>query len=223
MAQQEEMTECSMFTKCLCETYSLYFQHGSRSSKKVDHFHGYIKSCLETVFLSEKGFSVKLEQNIPSVNSSGRKKCDIVVFKNTVPYIVLPVKLIMTNYKQNKNNSWENLTGELIHLKWANPNLHIVPINVFMNRTPYLKQSKKIDKFEHITYTDIQNYEILKEKGIAYDFMNYIINVEHVNNIGDEFNIMPQIIDFNESTPFKPLSVLFNHLLEPGTVSENSN
>ena len=54
----------------------------------------------------------------------------------------------MTNYKQNKNNSWENLTGELSQLKWANPDLHLIPINIIFNQTPYLKSGGIIGKFD---------------------------------------------------------------------------
>ena len=71
-------------------------------------------------------YKVYLEQNIPSINSSNKKRCDIVVYKNKEPYLIFPTKIIMTNYKQNKNNSWENLTGELMHLKWANKNINII-------------------------------------------------------------------------------------------------
>lgn len=65
------------------------------------------------------------------INSSGYKKCDIVILKNNKPYIIFPVKIIKSNYKQNKNNSWENLTGEIMQLLWANPNIKIIPINIF--------------------------------------------------------------------------------------------
>jgi len=41
----------------------------------------------------------------------------------------------MSNYKQNKNNGWENLTGELVHIKWSSPDVHIIPINIYMNKT----------------------------------------------------------------------------------------
>jgi hypothetical protein len=87
----------------------------------------------------------------------------------------------MTNYKQKKNNMWENLTGELSHIKWCNKNIKIIPINIFMNKTPYLKTDKKIKKFEQITKKDIDIYNILIEKELCYDIINYIfINIFHI-------------------------------------------
>ena len=210
-----KIPQAESFLMCLYKTYELYFKHGSRSYEKVNYFHSYIKNELEDVFLKENGYDVKLEQNIPSINSSGRKRCDIVVFKHDKPYIVLPVKIIMTNYKQNKNNSWENLTGELIHLKWANPELNIVPINIILNSVPYLKKDKIISKFETITYDDISNYEYLVEKNIAYSFMNYIIDVTHSCEVGGRYTLehIPVFEKFNVATPFREYGDIFADLL----------
>ena len=148
--QNEDQQVIKIYQKVL----DLFFTHGSRSSKKVDYFHNSIKEILEKIFIKPE-YEIKLEENISSLNSSGKKKCDIVVFKNKIPYIVFPVKLIMTNYKQNQNNSWENLTGECCQLKWANPTLHIIPLNIFMKQTPYLNNKRLITKFESIEFKEI--------------------------------------------------------------------
>jgi len=150
--------ESDWFVQVVLGSIDKYIEHGARSSQKVDYFHHSIMSALEQVFPIKDGFSIKSEQNIPSCNASGQKKCDIVVYKNNIAYIVFPVKLPMTNYKQNKNNNWENLTGEVQHLKWANPGLHVCPINVFIDKTPYLANTKRITKFENITTSDINIY-----------------------------------------------------------------
>jgi hypothetical protein len=198
----DTVLESKDFINKIYNTYKLYIKYGARSSKKVDYFHGVLKTELEKLFHSDI-YNVVLEYDVPSCNSSGKKKCDVVVIRSGEPYIVFPVKIIMTNYKQNKNNSWENLTGELLHLKWKNPNLHIIPINIFMNNTPYLKSNKKICRFEKIKFTDIQNYIMLLEKNICFDIINYIIDVTHVCNIDDEFNMLPQINGFTKETPFR--------------------
>ena len=197
------------------KSYDLYFKKGSRSSSKVDMFHNFIKNEIEDVINKQdnKIYDVKLEQNIKSANANHKKKCDIVVFKNKIPYIVFPVKMIMSNYKQNKNNGWENLTGELTHLSWANDNLLIIPINIFMNKTPYLNKNQQITKYEHITYDDIANYEILKEKKLAYEILNYIINVNQTNNVNEKYTINPDIIGFNEKTPYKSLKTILEKLI----------
>ena len=189
----------------LIETYRLYFKHGARSPKKVDCFHGKIKEILEKIISKSKDknvLSVKLEYKVNSCNSSSKKRCDIVVFKNEKPYIIFPIKLIMTNYKQNKNNSWENLTGELCHIKWCNDEINIIPINILMNKTPYLNVKKIITKFENVTIQDIKIYNILKEKKLCYDIINYIIDVEHINKVGEKFSTIPTLTNFNKNTEY---------------------
>ena len=117
----------------------------------------------------------------------------------------------MTNYKQNKNNSWENLTGELTHIKWVSPNLHIIPINILMDKTPYLKNNKEIKKFENITTSDIENYSQLIKHNICYDIINYIVEVEHINKENECFNKILPIKKF--IIPYRPFSSILGKLL----------
>lgn len=204
--------ECSRFISYLERIYTLYINFGSRSSKKVDYFHKVLKTELEKIFLYPI-YEIKLEENISSINSNNKKRCDIIIYKNKYPYIVIPTKVIMSNYKQNKNNSWENLTGELMHIKWANKNIHIIPINIFMNLTPYLNENKIIKKFEIITYDDIINYKMLMKHNIAYDMINYIIDVKHNCEIGEKFCKLPTILNFNENTKYRNLNDIFKDLV----------
>lgn len=203
------------------KSYELYIKHGSRSSKKVDYFHLFIKKELDNLISqlnNSHHYVVKLEQNIKSSNSSNKKKCDIVIYKNNNPYIIFPVKLIMTNFKQNKNNAWENLTGELTHLKWSNPNIVIIPINIIMNNTPYLNNQGVIKKIEQVSYADIKQYDLLVTHNLVYANLNYIINVNHHNynngsTIPITFKYIPQITGFNIKTPYKSFIQLISGLL----------
>ena len=204
--------EMNKFINIIKETYELYIKHGPRSNISVNYFHTYIKNELIKIF-NKPDYSVMLEYNVNSTNSSGIKKCDIVILKSNIPYIIFPVKIIKSNYKQNKNNSWENLTGELQHLIWANENIKIIPINIFMNKTPYLKSNKKIQKFENITINDISIYKLLLSKNIAYDIINYIILVAHNNIINENFDKSPNILGFDSTTPFRSLFDVVKELL----------
>ena len=116
----------------------------------------------------------------------------------------------MTNYKQNKNNSWENLTGELIHIKWCNPNIHIIPINILMNKTPYLKNNKEIKTFESVKKSDIENYKQLINHNICYDIINYIVEVEHIKKETEVFDKI-QPVEF--ITPYRTFSSIIDKLL----------
>jgi hypothetical protein len=211
MESNELIVEEKRFVEIINETFRKYFKFGARSPKKVDYFHSKVKLLIEEQFTTKNGFVTRLEYNIKSCNSSKKKKCDIVVLKHNIPYLIFPVKLIMTNYKQNKNNAWENLTGELMHIKWANPNLHIVPINILMNRTPYLKKNKEIKKFEAVTTSDIVNYNELIKRGICYDIINYIVEVEHIKNVDECFDNIQPIKKF--ITPYRSFRSILCKLL----------
>jgi hypothetical protein len=201
------------FVDTIKETLRLYIQDGARSNSNVNYFHNFIKNHLLNLIQNKPEYLVKLEYNLKSTNSSGLKRCDIVILKNNEPYIVFPVKIIKSNYKQNKNNSWENLTGELQHLMWANENLKIIPINIFMNKTPYLKSNKQISKFENVTFDDINVYNFLVLKNIAYDMINYIMLVNHEVHENDYFNKIPTILGFDSNTPYRKMSDILENLL----------
>lgn len=211
----ELLLEEKRFIQIINETYYKYFEHGPRSSKKVDYFHAAIKCILEQYFTGDGGFNIILEYDIESCNSSGKKKCDIVILKNNKPYIIFPVKIIMTNYKQNKNNSWENLTGELIHIKWANEAnkdiIYIIPINILMHKTPYLKNNRAIQRFETVTTSDIENYNHLIKKNICYDIINYIVEVEHIKKANERFDKIQPIKKF--ITPYRSFRSILSKLL----------
>lgn len=206
-----ESVESKQFIQEMNTVYYLYSKHGARSNKKVLSFHKFIKCQLEKVFV-EPMYKVQIEFKVKSTNASGSKKCDIVVLKNNQSYVIFPVKLITSNYKQNKNNAWENLTGELSHLKWTNPNIYIIPINVFMNKTPYLNKDGKITKFEEITVKDINVSNTLLEKKIVNDIINYILIVEHISNINESF-LPPTILCFDYKTKFRSMSEIVKDII----------
>lgn len=192
-------------------TYGEYFKHGPRSSKKVNYCHSKLKCMLEPYFPRRNGFDIKLEHNVKACNRSGKKKCDIVVLKNNKPYIIFPVKIIMTNYKQNANNYWENLTGEMTHIKWKNPDIHIIPINIFMSKTPYLSKEKKITKFEDIILSDIENYNESIEHNLCYDVINYIVEVNHINKVKERFDKIEPVKKI--ITPYRSFRSILGALL----------
>ena len=131
----------------------------------------------------------------------------------------------MTNYKQNKSNYFSNLIGESTTLVLANPGLKVVPLNIYFTQTPYLTDSdKKIKKFEKITYeNDLKNFDRIKkwdiaERGcaplvLAHDVINYIFDVDHVCNVGEKFNKVPNNIRFNAKTPFRSLESIFKEIV----------
>jgi hypothetical protein len=211
MDSTNTICEEKQFIQIIQETYNMFFKYGPRSNKKVDYFHSEIQKLLQLYFHKADGYNIELECSIESSNSTGKKMCDIVIFKNNKPYIIIPVKIVMTNFKQNKNNYWESFTGEVSHLKWKNPYIIIIPINIFMNKTPYLKEDKKITKFENVSIDDIANYNELISHNLCYDVINYIVDVEHLNKENEYFDKIAPINNFN--TQYRPFALIFKDLL----------
>jgi hypothetical protein len=118
LTEKEEMEE---FLEMMNDSYRAYLNYGPRSSKKVDIIHNFIFEELSCIFIDER-YEVLMEENVPASNSSGMKRCDICVYDNIKKQFILvvPVKFICSNYKQNKNNYLENCIGECFTLKYKN-------------------------------------------------------------------------------------------------------
>jgi hypothetical protein len=196
------------FINLISETNEIYMNSGanSRSSKKVDKLHNYFKNELESI-LENPDYSVRLEQQIKYHNDSGQKKCDIVLYYKNIPIVIFPLKYIMTGYNKNKNNYWENMVGETTLLKYSNPNINIIPINIILNKIPDRDGTGTIKKFEEITYDkSYKKYESLIDMKLCGDTISYILDVEHKCNVGEKYNKCPNIIGFNKNTPFRSLN-----------------
>ena len=188
------------------ECFDLYMSNGSRSSKKTDRLNELIKNSIQVVIdtLHNKDeYSVVFEHNIPSENYSKQKRCDVVVMHKQSPYAVLPLKFIMTSYMKNRNNYYENMTGEVMHLRWANPTLKIVPVNIIIDKIPNLDNDKKIKNFEII---DPENslgvYDSLVKHNIVNNIYNAVITTTHECQIGELYNKKPTINELKENLPF---------------------
>jgi len=200
-----------LFIQNIKKVFDIYLESGARSCKKTDALHNFIANQIRKC-LPSTDYSVQLEYEISSLNASGTKRCDIVLFRFGKPFCVFPVKFIMTNYFQNKNNNWENLTGEISQLKWAGAVKHIIPINIIFNKTPYLNKDGTIQKFEHVTYNkSFKIMEILREKNLASDVLSYILDVNHTNKIGDKYTMRPHIAGF--ITQFRSFALVLRNIL----------
>jgi hypothetical protein len=80
-----------------------------------------------------------------------------------------------------------------------------------MNKTPYLKDDKKIRKFENVDINDIQTYDELKSHNICYDVINYIVEVEHSRKEGEYFDEIKEIKGL--SIKYRPLSSILHSIL----------
>jgi len=207
----------------LSRMFSAYFQHGPRSSKKTDILNELVVNSIECVIREsnavESGdiekpiYEIKMECDIPSDNFSKKKRCDVVVFKNGVLFMAFPLKFIMTSYSKNKNNYYENITGEVLHLRWANPDIHIVPINIILDKIPNLAETdkeKRIKNFEIITHENSLNvYHQLVKNNIIDAIYNVVVITEPCCVVGEKYTKMPTIIELNENRPLAEILAPF--------------
>ena len=211
-SQHEIKEEMTKFLLIIKNTFDKYLCNGARSNQKTLVLHTGLKNLIQAQL---PGYNVEIEQDVESINSSGKKSCDIVAYKDGKACIIFPVKNIMTNYYQNKNNGWENLSGELLHLKKANKNIHIIPINIIFNKIPYCEKSKQIKHFEEITYE--KTYKItenLVQWGFASDIINYIIDVHQLCRVKEIYDKCPEIIGFNSETPYRNFKDIFSPIIQ---------
>ena len=174
----------------LKESYKLYLDNGSRSSKKTDKIHKWFQYKISEYLKDKPEFVCKVEYKIKSFNFNSNKRIDIVILKNNIPYIIFPVKFICSNYKQNRNNYWENLNGECTLIKIYNENLKIIPINIFLKKCPYFLRDHKIKNFEKITINNIKQLYKIHKKLPFDNFLNILINNDNEDwNNPEKFRI----------------------------------
>ena len=168
---ENDKIECLNVCK---RAFKKYKEHGSRSNKKTNEIHNYYCNMINKIITSPSYHCVT-EYNVNSHNYSNKKKCDIVLLKNKEPCAIFPVKFVISNYKQNRNNYWENLTGEATHLKMIDNNLKIIPINIFLKQCPYFTNNKVCKNFEKYDKDIFKMYKT--ERGLPFDgFINILIN-----------------------------------------------
>jgi len=54
---------------------------------------------------------------------------------------------------------------------------------------------------------------ILKEKDLAYELINYIIEVQQNCKINEEYNQCPTLIKFNDNRPFRSFKSILKGLI----------
>jgi hypothetical protein len=142
-------------------------------------------------------FNCTIEKNITCLNASGRKKCDIIIFNNENPIVVIPLKFICRNFKQNKNNYLESLVGETYLLKQKHDSLVVIPINIFITNCNYYNKQNEIKKQERVTKKDICVYDKIP---IFDNCFNYLIDVDYekkiIKKINGKFDLIQTIINY---------------------------
>lgn len=148
----------------LANAFKTYSHTGCRSSKKLEDIHGGIaKDIAEIVEKHNDGHNYKIvskgwgdnkEAKVDGLEMS--KDCDITVFREDEPVLVVMVKMILGNYKQNSINYFENLKGETDNLQMKG--IPVFELIFIKDKTPYFNADKTFIKWEFLNEHNVEKY-----------------------------------------------------------------
>ncbi len=143
----------------LRESYRRYISGGPRSTEKIKPLHGWVIEELQRR-LGKNYLVVGLsDSNREEKSVVGRyyeKRVDVRVSRGELVLGVVSIKLVMSNYKQNKNNYFEQQLGETANLRAEN--IVFGHIMLLPEPIPYKNRKGEISRREHISAEDIQRY-----------------------------------------------------------------
>lgn len=168
------------------ESFKKYYEHGERSNEKLKVLHGYIACC---IYSRIHALDNSIAEGITIKSLPGRedrvsgsfydKNVDITIKYNHKVYGVVSVKFIMSNYKQNENNYFENLLGECINLKLSNPERHFWYVMFTFDKIPYFNKTHNVTRYDKF---DSRKYDKLSSEQNANLLPDDIsVSVVHIN------------------------------------------
>lgn len=153
----------SDFIAAIEASYIKYLEVHSRSPEKLKPLHSYIARVLEYELGPDYVVSSMGHKDGKEVTFSGAyydKNLDITVTKDGVAISSIALKFVMTNYKQNANNYFENMLGETANVRKAG--LIYGQIIILRKEMPYYSSDKKLfTRIEKISDADISKYRNL--------------------------------------------------------------
>ena len=114
------------FLNNLTASFQLYLRNGARSNEKLKVIHSFISDSIKnTLNNSELSFySLRSDSRISQeLKVEGRymdKAVDIAICQNGHVLAAIGFKFVMSNYKQNSNNYFENMLGETANIRCNN-------------------------------------------------------------------------------------------------------
>lgn len=183
------------FLKVVSNSFCRFLRKGtSRSTDKLKPLHGAIARDLHAKLgddyeVISQGYGVDKETQI-----KGRyieKWVDITVKKRDKAVAGIAVKFVMQNYSQNSNNYFENMLGETANIR-ANKCPYF-QIFIILDKLPYYKKDKSIQKWETFTEHNAEKYVALSKDNVDVFFHTPNKTLIYVVHIPDNSNLATQI------------------------------
>ena len=159
------------FLKCLERSFLKYLEKGAkgvRGTGKLKILHPHIAEDLRSV-LGDKYQIFSLDEKRGKEKIfPGRymeKRVDIAIMKGEKPVAGVGIKFIMSNYRQNTNNYFENMLGETANIR-TNSILYFQIVICFARSPYFYKEENKeriIKNFEKISLGHLEKYQILSQ------------------------------------------------------------
>lgn len=159
------------FLKCSEQSFLKYLEKGAkgvRGTGKLKILHPHIARDLGNILGAKYQIFSLDEKQGKEKTIRGRyidKRVDIAVMKGERPVAGIGIKFIMSNYRQNSNNYFENMLGETANIR-TNSILYFQIVVCFV-RSPYFykeeNKEKVIKNFEKIGLTHLEKYQILSQ------------------------------------------------------------
>lgn len=159
------------FLKCLEKSFLKYLEKGAkgvRGTGKLKILHPHIAEDLRNI-LGDKYQIFSLDEKQGKEKTiRGRymeKRVDIAIMKRERPVAGVGIKFIMSNYRQNTNNYFENMLGETANIR-TNSILYFQIVICFARSPYFYKEENKervIKNFEKVSLTHLDKYQILSQ------------------------------------------------------------
>lgn len=134
-----------------------YQTFGARSPQKLVPIHGEIARAFIAGGKNTKGKGVGDNKEVKVQGLFNPKDCDVTLTNSEeVVETVIAIKAVMTNFRQNSNNLFENQLGETANLRLNG--LKVAQILLLPIRIPYLNSQGEVLRIEKITDNDIDKY-----------------------------------------------------------------
>lgn len=151
------------------ESFRLYLNTGARSNEKLKPIHAFISDALKDKLNDPELALCSLRPGNHGGEKSicGRymdKTVDIAVCRGEQILGAIGFKFVMSNYKQNSNNYFENMLGETANIRCNN--IPYFQVLVLLKELPYYDNSGKIIRIEHINEHNLHKYIKLSEDNI---------------------------------------------------------
>lgn len=185
------------------QSIKLYLTTHSRSNKKLIPLHSYISKTISDKLKSNFTVHSLPQKEMVVAGRYNHKKVDICV-KNTTTNIITgvgSVKFIMSNYKQNANNYFENCSGELLNLYKSAKTMYIM---VVFEDIPYYDASHNIKSYHKMENKDLDKYKKLIEDNYLQSLI--IIKISNGKYLQHPQKISKEDLDNMDYSQFRIVS-----------------